>query len=77
MKINVEIDCTPLEALQFMGLPDVQPMQKAMMEDMEARMKAEMDKLSPENLMKSWFSASPQNAEWMQQIFSQFLTPKA
>jgi hypothetical protein len=27
MKINVEVDCTPLEARQFFGLPDVQPMQ--------------------------------------------------
>ena len=26
MKINVEIDCTPQEARQFFGLPDVQPM---------------------------------------------------
>ena len=26
MKINVEVDCTPLEARQFFGLPDVQPM---------------------------------------------------
>ena len=23
MKVNVEIDCTPLEARQFFGLPDV------------------------------------------------------
>ena len=25
MKVNVEIDCTPLEARQFFGLPDVSP----------------------------------------------------
>ena len=29
MKVNVEIDCTPIEARQFFGLPDVQPMQTA------------------------------------------------
>lgn len=23
MKVNIEIDCTPIEARQFMGLPDV------------------------------------------------------
>ncbi|MFY9972047.1 MAG: DUF6489 family protein, partial [Roseiarcus sp.] len=28
MKITVDVDCTPLEARQFMGLPDVEPMQK-------------------------------------------------
>ena len=27
MKVNVEIDCTPQEARAFFGLPDLQPMQ--------------------------------------------------
>ena len=26
MKVNIEIDCTPVEARQFFGLPDVVPM---------------------------------------------------
>ena len=29
MKITIEIDCTPDEARQFVGLPDVKPMQAA------------------------------------------------
>ena len=37
MKITINVDCTPLEARQFMGLPDVEPMQKAVMEDIEKR----------------------------------------
>ncbi|HTF01981.1 MAG TPA: DUF6489 family protein, partial [Bradyrhizobium sp.] len=35
MKVNVEIDCTPLEARQFFGLPDVQPMQTAVMDNLQ------------------------------------------
>jgi hypothetical protein len=31
MKVTVEIDCTPAEARQFFGLPNVEPMQAAMM----------------------------------------------
>ena len=31
MKITVEIDCTPDEARQFLGLPDMKPMQAALM----------------------------------------------
>ena len=31
MKVTVEIDCTPDEARQFMGLPDVKPLQAAVM----------------------------------------------
>ena len=37
MKVTVNIDCTPEEARAFMGLPDVQPMQKAMLAEMEKR----------------------------------------
>ena len=35
MKVNVEVDCTPLEARQFFGLPDVQPMQTAVMDKLQ------------------------------------------
>jgi hypothetical protein len=39
MKLNVEveIDCTPLEARQFFGLPDVQPMQNAVMQTLSSK----------------------------------------
>jgi len=37
MKITVDIDCTPEEARTFLGLPDVQPLQQAMMKELEAR----------------------------------------
>lgn len=69
MKVIVEIDCTPLEARQFLGLPDVQPMQAAMLAEMEKSMLAQVERFSPEALMKTWFSGVPQNAEWVSQIF--------
>ena len=40
MKVTIEIDCTPVEARQFMGLPDVQPMQAAVMAEIEKRVMA-------------------------------------
>jgi pimeloyl-ACP methyl ester carboxylesterase len=48
MKVNVEIDCTPLEARQFFGLPDVQPMQTAVMEKLQSQMLDNIQKVSPE-----------------------------
>ena len=39
MKVNIELDMTPEEARALMGLPDVAPLQKKMMEEMKARMK--------------------------------------
>ena len=69
MKVNVEIDCTPLEARQFMGLPDVAPMQAAMMEKLQQQMAANIDKISPESLLQSWFTFDPKLAERFQEMF--------
>jgi Family of unknown function (DUF6489) len=52
MKVNVEIDCTPAEARQFFGLPNVEPMQAAVMEQLQKNILAEMDRISPEAIMR-------------------------
>jgi hypothetical protein len=56
MKITVDIDCTPEEARTFFGLPDVQPMQQAMMAKMQAQMESQMDQLDPTEIMKTWMT---------------------
>ena len=66
MKITVDIDCTPAEARQFMGLPDIEPLQKAAMAEMEKRMMAEFERYSPEGLIKTWLT--PLNADWLQDL---------
>ena len=63
MKVNVEIDCTPLEARQFFGLPDVQPMQNAVMDKLQQQMISNIDKVSPEALIQSWFTFDPKSLE--------------
>jgi hypothetical protein len=69
MKINVEIDCTPLEARQFFGLPDVQPMQIAVMDRLQQQLITNIEKVSPEALMQSWFTFDPKIAERFQDMF--------
>jgi Family of unknown function (DUF6489) len=69
MKVTVNVDCTPLEARQFMGLPDVEPMQKAAMAQIEKRMMAELDRYTPEALFKAWLPIAGMNAEWLQELF--------
>jgi hypothetical protein len=69
MKVNVEIDCTPLEARQFFGLPDVSPMQTAVMEKMQQQVMANIEKVSPESLIQSWFTFDPKIAERFQEMF--------
>jgi hypothetical protein len=75
MKITVDVDCTPLEARQFMGLPDVEPMQKAAMAEIEKRMMAELERYSPESLFKAWLPIAGMNADWLQEFFKH-VSPK-
>ena len=72
--INIEIECTPAEARSFLGLPDVEPIQAAVMERLQERMLGEIDKFSPESILNQWVSAFPQNAERMQEMFAKMFT---
>jgi len=65
MKIHVEIDCTPEEARQFLGLPDLRPMQDAVLAKIQAQMLDGVTALSPEALLKSWLPLAPQTPEQM------------
>ncbi|MEH6527927.1 MAG: DUF6489 family protein [Sneathiella sp.] len=73
MKINVDIDCTPQEARTFLGLPDVEKMQEAVMAELQAKMMENVNTLDPESMMKTWLPAGVQGMEQMQKMFlSQF-----
>jgi hypothetical protein len=67
VKINVEVDCTPEEARQFLGLPDVAPMQHAVMEKLKESALRAVDATAPEALLKTWFPGAP---DQMQQAFA-------
>jgi len=56
MKITIDIDCTPQEARTFMGLPEVAPLQDAMMKELEKRLQDGLKSMDPEALMKAWMS---------------------
>lgn len=69
MKIHVDVECTPEEARTFLGLPDVQPMQQAMMAMVEERMKSALTAMDPETMLKTWLPAGSQGMEQMQKMF--------
>ncbi|NIA71696.1 hypothetical protein HBA54_24180 [Pelagibius litoralis] len=77
MKIHLDIDCTPEEARAFLGLPDVTPMQKAVMEEMQKRMMASLSAMEPEQLFKTWLPAGIQGWEQMQKAFWSQMTKTA
>ena len=73
MKCTLEVDCTPQEARQFFGLPDLQPLQAAVMAEVEKKMLAEMERFSPDGVLKSWLSMFAQSPEQVQQAFSKMM----
>jgi len=51
MKVNIEIDCTPLEA------------------KLQQQVLSNIEKVSPESLIQSWFTFDPKIAERFQDMF--------
>lgn len=73
MKCHVDFDFTPLEARQFFGLPDVQPLQATILAEVERKMLAEMDRFSPDQVLKSWLSMYFQAPEQFRDAFTSML----
>ncbi len=73
MKVKIDIDCSPEEARAFLGLPDVAPMQAAIVKDIEERMRQALAAADPETLMRTWMPLGVQGMEQAQKMFwSQF-----
>jgi hypothetical protein len=73
MKVTVEIDCTPDEARAFLGLPDVKPMQAAVMANIEKQMIRGSESFSPDAILKMWFTTMPQVSSQMQDMFTRMM----
>ena len=56
MKMTIEIDCTPVEARSFLGLPDVTALNDHLVKEMQDRMTSNMAMLAPDELMKNWMA---------------------
>ncbi|EKE76138.1 DUF6489 family protein [Gallaecimonas xiamenensis] len=70
MKVTINVECTPEEARAFLGLPDVKPVQAAMMAQFEDRLKAGLEGMDPQTLAKQWFPGADIKAfEALQKAF--------
>ena len=67
MKIRIDIDCTPQEARTFLGLPDVEPIQEAVLARTQERLTEYLDARDPEALLKLWFPGGFQELGQMQE----------
>ena len=69
MKVNISIDCTPAEARAFCGLPDVGPVQEALMAEVDAKMREALRGMPPEEMVKLWMPAAMEGWGNMQKAF--------
>lgn len=69
MKFTVNVECTPEEARSFFGLPDIAPMQDRMMDELEEKMRENIQNLDPETFMKTWLPATVQGWGELQKMF--------
>ncbi|GAB5388731.1 MAG: hypothetical protein Alpg2KO_16990 [Alphaproteobacteria bacterium] len=68
MKVTIDIDCTPVEARTFLGLPDVQPVQEQIMAKLVAEAEKGMGGMDAASLMAKMMSP---NLGSMQQFWQQ------
>jgi hypothetical protein len=69
MKVTINVECTPEEARAFMGLPDVVPLQDAMMDQMKVQMLKAAAALEPETVFKTLFPTQTEGFADLQKAF--------
>ena len=69
MKLTINIDCTPAEARAFFGMPDLEPMNTMIVDEMTQRAKENIDTLAdPERFMAQWMAMSGKGFEHFQNL---------
>ncbi len=77
MKITIDIDCSPKEARQFLGLPDMEPLQEAFMAELQEKMSSGLSSEDMEKMFNLWMAPGlkmagqnvEKNMETLQNIF--------
>lgn len=69
MKINISIDATAEEMREFLGLPNIKPLQDEMMQSIQDNMQKGAPGFDPVTLMKPLFPAQMQSMEMLQKAF--------
>ncbi|MEX2454664.1 MAG: DUF6489 family protein [Rhodospirillaceae bacterium] len=69
MKVTFDIDCTPEEARRFLGLPDVTPVNEAIVAELTRRAAEMAGNMDAEKMMSQWMTAGVQGIGELQKAF--------
>ena len=75
MKITFDIDCTPEEARRLMGLPDVSPVNDALVDALKKRVEKGFDPKDMDTLMRTIITGAGAGMSEMQKMIWSALTP--
>ena len=62
MDVTINLNLTPAEARQLLGLPDVQRLQDAALAKMQDRIMAQAEAFSADGLLNTWFGGGANSA---------------
>ncbi len=74
MKVNIELDMTPEEFRQAMGLPDVQPFQEELMNRIKEQMEAGVEGYDPLSLFSPFVSQGFDSVNSYQKMMMDLMT---
>lgn len=69
MKVSFDIDCTPEEARRMLGLPDVTPVNEALVAELTKRAAEMAQNMDADKMMQQWMTAGVQGFGDMQKAF--------
>ncbi|MBB5517663.1 DUF6489 family protein [Amphiplicatus metriothermophilus] len=71
MRLTIDIDCTPEEARAFFGMPNVEPLNKMIVDEMTRRAKENLDTLAdPERFFAQMAAMSGKGFEQFQNLMA-------
>lgn len=71
MKVTIDIDCTPEEARTFFGLPNVTPINEALVGQIQDRIENGFDAKDVDQFMQNWIQgATTGMGEWQKTMMS-------
>jgi len=72
MIFKIEIECSPEEAREFFGLPNVEKLNDMMMSQVQEQMSSQISAMDPATLMKTWMPVAAKAWEnFPEQFFAQ------
>jgi hypothetical protein len=69
MKFKLDIDVSPEEARAFFGLPEVKPLQDALLQEVQQRLSANIKAMDAETMLQTWLPATLKGFEQLQEMF--------